>query len=110
MLERFRSEAGLHRYARSPGPGLSPSCARWLYEREISLVAADTPWVEVCSDPASGAAPLRRVAGDATGIVFGRHFDLDALARSCAAERSHAFLLMAPAPGTKGETRPVAVL
>jgi kynurenine formamidase len=93
-----------------PAPGLSPRCARWLYEREVALVAADTPWVEA---RAAGQehGPLREVSVEHTGVVFGEAFHLDALAEACAADGDYAFLFVCPAPdpAADGAVRPVAV-
>jgi kynurenine formamidase len=91
-------------------PGLSSRCARWLFEREVALVAADTPCVEA---RAAGQAqrPLRDVSLEHTGVVFGEAFHLDALAEACAADGDYAFLFVCPAPdpGADGAVRPVAV-
>jgi hypothetical protein len=95
-------------YRKGPGPGLSPTCARWLYEREVALVATDTPWVEVHrADRAPGA--LRAVSLAHTGVPFGTSFHLDALSEACAADGSYAFFFVCPAPDASGLAHPVAV-
>jgi kynurenine formamidase len=84
-------------YASSPTPGLSLACARWLYEREIALVASDTACVEVRPSEIPGAErPLRRVSLECTGIPFGENFHVDALAETCAADGEYGFLFVSP--------------
>jgi kynurenine formamidase len=84
-------------YLWGPAPGLSFACVRWLYEREVALVAADTASVEVRPSEVSGMErPLRKVSLEHTGVLFGENFHLDALAEACAADGDYAFLFAAP--------------
>ena len=84
-------------YLWGPAPGLSLACARWLYEREVALVAADTASVEVRPSEIPGTErPLRRISLQHTGVLFGENFHLDALAEVCAADGEHAFLFAVP--------------
>lgn len=84
-------------YLWGPAPGLSLACARWLYDRETALVAADTDCVEVRPPEIPDTdLPLRRVALRHTGVLFGENFHLDALAETCAADGNYAFLFAVP--------------
>jgi kynurenine formamidase len=84
-------------YLWGPAPGLSLACVRWLYERQIALVAADTASVEVRPSEVPGAErPLRRISLEHTGVLFGENFHLDALAETCAADGDYAFLFAVP--------------
>ena len=110
-LGRCVRESGWDAYRHGGAPGLARGCARWLYERELSLVATDTTSVEVRPwGEATPAGPaLRDVSVDETGVVFGANFQLDALAEQCAADREYAFLFVAPPPDGMGVVRPVAI-
>ncbi len=96
---------------RAPAPGIGANCARWLYERQVSWLAADTPEVEVqpaaAGDTTSEA--LRTVARDHTGIVFVGGVALDALAQACARDGEWAFLLVCAPPDADGAVSPVAI-
>ena len=84
-------------YLWGPAPGLSLACARWLYEREVALVATDTASVEVRPSEIPGTErPLRRISLEHTGVLFGENFHLDALAEACAADGNYAFLFAVP--------------
>jgi kynurenine formamidase len=84
-------------YLWGPAPGLSFSCARWLFERQIALVAADTASVEVRPSEIPGTErPLRQISLEHTGVLFGENFHLDALAEACAADGDYAFLFAVP--------------
>jgi kynurenine formamidase len=84
-------------YLWGPAPGLSLACVRWLYERQIALVAADTASVEVRpSEIPETERPLRRISLEHTGVLFGENFHLDALAETCAADGDYAFLFAVP--------------
>jgi hypothetical protein len=95
-------------YGQRPAPGLSPRCARWLYEREIALVAADTPFVEAVRE-LEAARRLRAVSLEHTGVVFGENFHLDALGEACAADGDYAFLFVCPASQPEAAAAPFAV-
>ena len=84
-------------YLWGPAAGLSLACARWLFERQIALVAADTASVEVRPWEVPGTErPLRRISLEHTGVLFGENFHLDALAEACAADGDYAFLFAVP--------------
>jgi kynurenine formamidase len=96
-LTHCYAHACWEKYSSEPAAGLSLACARWLYEREIALVAADTACVEVRPAEIPGSdRPLRRISLERTGVLFGESFHLDALAEACAADGDYAFLFVAP--------------
>ncbi len=90
-------------------PGLSVRCASWLVDHDVAAVAADNVAVEVTQSEASGAMmPLHMICQRDAGIIFGELFDLEALSRSCAADRRWTFLLVAaPLPVTGAVGSPV---
>lgn len=110
-LGRCVAEAGWDAYRQDGSPGLALSCARWLYDREIALVATDSASVALRSwgDSGKDGSGLQEVAVQETGVVFGANFQLDALAERCAADREYGFLLVAPPPDGMGVMRPVAI-
>jgi kynurenine formamidase len=96
-LSHCYTRASWKDYLWGPAPGLSLACARWLYEREIALVATDTASVEVRPSEIPGDdRPLRRISLEHTGVLFGENFHLDALAEICAADGDYAFLFAVP--------------
>jgi kynurenine formamidase len=96
-LSRCHARGCWDEYLWGPSAGLSLACARWLFEREIALVATDTASVEVRPPEIPGTEhPLRRISLEQTGILFGENFHLDALAETCAADGDYAFLFAVP--------------
>jgi kynurenine formamidase len=96
-LSHCHASASWKDYLWGPAPGLSLACARWLYEREIAVVATDTASVEVRPSEIPGLErPLRRISLEHTGVLFGENFHLDALAEACAADGNYAFLFAVP--------------
>ena len=72
-------------------------CARWLFERQVAAVAADTASVEVLpSETPDCALPLHQIAVRDMGLRFGHTFHLDRLAEACATDGRYAFLFAAP--------------
>jgi hypothetical protein len=96
-LSHCYTRASWKDYLWGPAPGLSLACVRWLYEREVALVAADTASVEVRPSEIPGTErPLRRISLEHTGVLFGENFHLDALASACAADGDYEFLFAVP--------------
>lgn len=96
-LSRCFAEGSWRGYADRPAPGLSLRCARWLFERQIAAVAADTARVEVHpSETSDCELPLHQVAVRDMGLRFGHTFHLDRLAEACATDGRYAFLFAAP--------------
>ena len=98
-------------YADGPAPGLSLRCARWLHERQVAAVAADTACVEVQpAETADLALPLHQIAVRDMGLRFGNTFHLDRLADACAADGRYAFLFAAPPlPAPDEPINPLAI-
>jgi kynurenine formamidase len=114
MMARCRQEKTWSGYLDGPAPGLSMHCARWVYEREVAAVAADTSGVEVRPHETPDCPqPFRLIAQRDTGLLLGRNFDLDALSHACAEDGRYEFFFVAtplPTAGTSGvPTHPLAV-
>lgn len=77
--------------------GLTAETIGWLAQRDIAMVAADNAAVEAVPDPAGGrgALPFHIAALRDLGLLLGELFDLDALARACAADGRYEFLFTA---------------
>ncbi|MFE3054245.1 cyclase family protein [Nocardia sp. NPDC059239] len=94
-------------------PGLSWRCAEWLHEHDIAAVAVDNPAVEVMRPEDDVMMPLHMLALRDMGLPLGEIWDLEALARDCAEDGVHDFLLCAPAlriPGAVGSPiSPIAI-
>jgi kynurenine formamidase len=68
-------------------PGLGVSCCEWLYERQVAAVAADNQAVEVKPSVEVGSAlPVHMILIRDMGMTLGEMFDLQGLARACAAD------------------------
>jgi kynurenine formamidase len=97
MMARCLASRSWEGYCGGPAPGLSVTCAGWLYEREIAAVATDTWGVEVLpNETADCFQPLHMIALRDTGLLFGEIFALDELAAACAEDGNYAFLFTAP--------------
>jgi kynurenine formamidase len=113
-LARCFSEGSWQGYADGPAPGLSLRCIRWLHERQIAALAADTAHVEVQpAETPDCALPLHQIAARDMGLLIGNTFHLDRLAEACAADNRYAFLFTAPPiPGARvfeGPINPLAI-
>lgn len=82
---------------RSLAPGLGLSSSRWLRDRDVAALAADTQAVEV-KPPRDGGAthPVHMVLIRDMGMTLGELFDLEALAADCAEDAVYEFLFVAP--------------
>ena len=87
------------------GPGLRPSyeAVAWLWDHQISVVAADNPAVESFPAPADSPFPAQ-VGGlmhadliALLGFVLGELFALEALGEDCAEDGVYEFLVMSKA-------------
>jgi kynurenine formamidase len=94
---RTRRE-GWGEYAGGAAPGLSLTCAGWLYETEISAIATDTWGFEVRPNEFDVPAfqPLHQVVIPNMGLTIGEMWNLDALAEECRRLGRYEFLLSAP--------------
>ena len=80
-------------------PGLTPACAEWLHDKSVAAICADTVGVEVV--PRRGfetdvAFAFHLLALRDMGCPLGELFDMEALARDCAADGRYTFLFSAP--------------
>ncbi|GHA10264.1 cyclase [Streptomyces tauricus] len=108
QLARARRE-GWGDYAGGPAPGLSFTTAGWLHGSEIAAIATDTWGFEVRPNEFEHAfQPLHQVAIPHIGLLIGEMWDLDALAKDCAADGVYEFwLTAAPLPITGAVGSPV---
>jgi kynurenine formamidase len=94
-LTRARRE-GWHDYAGGASPGLSFWTAGWLHSTEIAAIATDTWGFEVRPNEFPNAfQPLHQVAIPNIGLLIGEMWDLNTLAKDCAADGVYEFLLAA---------------
>lgn len=77
-------------------PGLGLSALRWLHDRDVAAVAADTYALEVKPYQLRGqASPFHVVALAYMGMVIGEMFDLSELSQACHADGTYIFFLVA---------------
>ena len=97
MMTRCLEQKSWAGYCGGPAPGLSVTCAGWIYTREVAAVATDTWGLEVIPNETQDCfQPLHMIALRNTGLLFGEIFQLDALANACAEDGNYAFLFTAP--------------
>jgi kynurenine formamidase len=108
QLARVRRD-GWGEYAGGPAPGLSFTTAGWLHGRQIAAIATDTWGFEVRPNEFDDSfQPLHQVVIPHIGLFIGEMWDLDALARDCAADGVYDFwLTAAPIPVTGAVGAPV---
>jgi kynurenine formamidase len=84
-------------YNGGDAPGLSLTCAEWIYRKEIAGYATDTWGTEVIpNETADVFQPIHCVSLVHTGVLVGEIFDLDGLAEDCAADGVYEFFFVAP--------------
>jgi kynurenine formamidase len=92
-----RSRGSWAGYNGGDAPGLSLSCAEWIYRKEIAGYATDTWGTEVIPNETSDVfQPIHCVSLVHTGVLVGEIFDLEALAEDCAADGVYEFFFVAP--------------
>jgi kynurenine formamidase len=108
QLARARRD-GWGGYAGGPAPGLSFTCAPWLYRTEIAAIATDTWGFEVRPNEFDHAfQPLHQVVIPHIGLYIGEMWDAESLAADCAADGRYEFwLTAAPIPVTGAVGAPV---
>lgn len=74
-------------------PGLDMSTARWLHDRDVAFVAADTWGIEVSPSESGAAMPLHCVLVRDMGMPLGEMFVLEELAAALAERGEAAFHL-----------------
>jgi kynurenine formamidase len=78
---------------RCPGLDAAQATAAWLWDRRIAAIAADNPAVEALPvDPGVGFQHRRLIA--LQGMPLGELWDLDELAKECAADGVYEFMLV----------------
>lgn len=113
QLRQARSQ-GWGEYTGGDAPGLALGSARFICEREVAGFATDTWGGEVRPNETDALyQPLHIVLLVNAGVLFGEMFDLEELARECADDGVHEFLLVAaPLPFTGavgGPLNPIAL-
>jgi len=108
QLARVRRD-GWGGYAGGPAPGLSFTCAPWLFRTMIAAIATDTWGFEVRPNEFDHAfQPLHQVVIPHIGLFIGEMWDTEALAADCAADGRYEFwLTAAPIPVTGAVGAPV---
>jgi kynurenine formamidase len=111
---RQAREQGWGDYTGGDAPGLALGSARFICEREVAAFATDTWGGEVRPNETDALyQPLHIVLLVNAGVLFGEMFDLEELARDCAEDGVHEFLLVAaPLPFTGavgGPLNPIAI-
>ncbi|MFC5678793.1 cyclase family protein [Aeromicrobium endophyticum] len=101
--------SGWGTYAGGPAPGLSFATIDWLHDHQVAAVATDTWGVEVRPNEFDEAfQPFHQVVIPHLGLFLGELWDLDTLARECAADDRYEFMLCAtPIPFTGAVGSPV---
>jgi kynurenine formamidase len=80
-----------------PEAGLSQACCEWLHERQIAAVASDNYAVEIVpAEDSRATLPVHCILIRDMGMTLGELFDLEALARDCAADGRWEFFFAAP--------------
>jgi kynurenine formamidase len=108
QLARARRD-GWGGYAGGPAPGLSFTCASWLFRTMIAAIATDTWGFEVRPNEFERAfQPLHQVVIPHIGLYIGEMWDTESLAADCAADGRYEFwLTAAPIPVTGAVGAPV---
>jgi kynurenine formamidase len=111
---RQAREQGWGEYTGGDAPGLALGSARFICEHEVAAFATDTWGGEVRPNETDALyQPLHIVLLVNAGVLFGEMFDLEELARDCAEDGVHEFLLVAaPLPFTGavgGPLNPIAI-
>ncbi|MHB8576719.1 MAG: cyclase family protein, partial [Dehalococcoidia bacterium] len=79
-------------------PGLSWLCGEWLHQHEVAAVAVDNIAVEASAADVEGVAilPLHLLCIRDMGMMLGEMWNLEALSRDCAQDKTYTFQLCAP--------------
>jgi kynurenine formamidase len=96
-------------YAGGDQPGLSIDALDWIAKNKVAAVGTDTWGLEVQPFEVKEIhIPFHVLAIVYMGLTLGEMFDLEALARDCAADARYSFFLAAqPLPFTKGVASPI---
>lgn len=96
-------------YAGGDAPGLSIDALHWVAKNRVAAIASDTWGLEVQPFEVKEVhIPFHILAIVYMGLTLGEIFDLEALAKDCAADGRYSFFLSAqPLPFTKGVASPI---
>lgn len=84
-------------YIGGDAPGMSFTTLGWLHDTEIAAIATDTSAFEVMpGDYPDGFSPMHQIVIPYIGMMIGEIWNLEELARDCAADGCYEFLLCAP--------------
>lgn len=84
-------------YAGGNAPGLALSACRWIHANRVAGIATDTWGMEVRPNETPDVhQPLHIVLIVYMGLLVGEIFDLEALAKDCAADGQYDFQFIAP--------------
>ena len=94
--------------------GLSIECAEWLWHKKVAAVAADNYALEVVpSERLHAMLPLHLLLIRDMGMTVGEMFELEALSRACAGDKTYDFFFLATSlkitGGVGSPTTPVAL-
>ena len=97
QLAMCKSRGSWAGYNGGDAPGLSLTCAEWIYRKEIAGYATDTWGTEVIPNETPDVfQPIHCVSLVHTGVLVGEIFDLEGLAADCAADGVYEFFFVAP--------------
>jgi kynurenine formamidase len=101
-------------FAGGDAPGLALDTALWLKQRSVAAVATDTWGAEVRPNTTPELSqPWHRLVIPNVGLTVGEMFDLEELAKACAADGRYTFCLTAPSlpivGGTGSPVNPIAI-
>ena len=96
-MRRVRDRGSWDDYCGGPAPGLGIESVDWLAEREVAAVASDTWSTEVRPNQTPDVnQPLHLILIVHLGLWIGEIFDLEELARQCAADGRYSFFFCGP--------------
>lgn len=96
QLAQVRARGSWEDYAGGPAPGLSVDAADFICSRDVAAVAADTWGLEVRPHEGGLSNPVHVLLLVNAGIHLGEMWDMENLARDCAADGCYEFLVVAP--------------
>jgi kynurenine formamidase len=96
QLAQVRARGSWADYAGGDAPGLSIDSVHFFCSRDVAGVAGDTWGLEVRPYEGAFVAPVHVLLMVNAGIHIGEMWDMEELARDCAADGSYDFLVVAP--------------
>ena len=109
-----RRELGPHDPLRAGMPGLLPSCAEWLHDRDVAVLGGDQASDVMVPGASEHLMPIHIAALVAMGMPLIDNLLLEELAQACSAMSKWDFLLTVPSlkvqGGTGSPAAPIAVI